>query len=298
MALSAAQLESWSQQGAVATSRDTYEAVRKCLSSASAPYSAQLFEIHLQGSYANDTNVFRDSDVDVVICQTSSFYHDAPTMGTEQNARFEAAYPGEGGYGQHQFKNEVFNWVSQQFGGSVELGRKAIYIPGLGNRRDCDVLPCSDFRYYYEFQSLSTQRYVDGICFFLPEGDRVINFPKQHRINCTSKNQETGGNFKKIVRIFKNARNRMVDVGVMRSGVAPSYFVEGMLWNVPSNVFTTNFSLSYVSALNWLAHNDRAIYRCANGIHLLLDGERYVSWNSADYLSYLNAMLDLWNRGP
>lgn len=67
MATPESQLDTWSKQGSVAQSRDTYASVKNMLDNSGSPYYLKSFESFLQGSYANDTNVYRDSDVDVVM---------------------------------------------------------------------------------------------------------------------------------------------------------------------------------------------------------------------------------------
>ena len=68
-------------------------------------------------------------------------------------------------------------------------------------------------------------------------GNRIRNFPEQHSKNCTAKHQATKGNFKPMVRVFKNMRNSMIEKKLLADGIAPSYFIEGMLWNVPPDKF-------------------------------------------------------------
>jgi hypothetical protein len=58
------QLDTWSHQGSVIQSSSTYQTVRLALLDKSAAHAEQDFGIFLQGSYANDTNIFADSDVD------------------------------------------------------------------------------------------------------------------------------------------------------------------------------------------------------------------------------------------
>lgn len=77
MAIPEAQLHTWSKKGADAQSRDTYATVKRVLEDRNAPYYSKSYASFLQGSYANDTNVYRDSDVDVVMRLDSTFYHDA-----------------------------------------------------------------------------------------------------------------------------------------------------------------------------------------------------------------------------
>src|ERR1043166_4458464 len=116
MTISESQLSTWAKQGAPAQSRDTYAAVKSALDDSGSPYYAKSFESFLQGSYANDTNVYRDSDVDVVIRLDSTFYHDANTMPSEQYAAFERGYPGSAQYELSHFKADVVSWLTSRFG--------------------------------------------------------------------------------------------------------------------------------------------------------------------------------------
>ena len=61
------QLTTWSHIGAMQQSAQTYETVRKVLNDSSSPYYSKDFSIFLQGSYGNNTNVYKESDVDVLI---------------------------------------------------------------------------------------------------------------------------------------------------------------------------------------------------------------------------------------
>jgi hypothetical protein len=53
---------------------------------------------------------------------------------------------------------------------------KAIFVPASGNRRNADILVALQFRRYYEFTALSSQRYEEGVCFYA-NGIRIENFP-------------------------------------------------------------------------------------------------------------------------
>ena len=271
------QLNTWSHQGSVTQSAQTYKSVKGVLGESNSPYYAKSFETFLQGSYANDTNVYRDSDIDITIRLDSTFYHDVPTLPADQQQAFERAYPGGAAYSLSDFKTEVVSWLKQKYGAGVTVGSKAIFIPGNDNRRDCDVLPCARFRYYYHFNSQTDQNYAEGICFFLNDGTRIVNFPKLHRENCTAKHQGCNQRFKPTVRIYKNMRNYMVDRGMLGDGVAPSYFIEGMLWNVPAANFGGNCADAFSNTFNYLIQTDRSDFKCANGIHILLsDGSKVI----------------------
>ncbi len=294
MAIPEGKLETWSHQGAAGPSRDTYASVKRTLEDPGAPYANKSPDVFLQGSYANDTNVARDSDVDVVACIDATFAHDADTLSADQFQAFQRAHPSSAPYTYHQYKQDVARWLTQRYGNSVRPGRKAIYIPAGPNRRECDVLPAIEYRYYYRFISLADQDFARGICFYLPDGTQIVNFPKQHATNCTTKHQATNSWFKRTVRVYKNMRNYMVDRNLLRDGVAPSYFIEGMLYNAPHRNFGTSFDATFVATFNHIVNADRAEFLCANGIHRLL-GNSPATWPAANCQAYLDALRQLWN---
>ena len=82
------------------------------------------------------------------------------------------------------------------------------------------------------------------MCFYAADGTKIVNFPKEHQQDCTTKHQATGSYFKPTIRIFKNMRNKMVDQGIIKKGLAPSYFIEGMLWNIPNEKYGTSYRRS------------------------------------------------------
>lgn len=295
MAIPESQLDTWSRQGATASSRTTYASVKTVLEDGEAPYAIKSPTIFLQGSYENDTNVARDSDVDVVAAIDSTFSHDANTLPNDQHQAFQRAYPDAASYTYQDYKRDVTAWLTRKFGSGVTAGRKAIYIPASSNRRDCDVLAATEYRYYYQFISSDNQRYASGICFYLPDGTQVVNFPKQHSDNCTVKHQATSSWFKPTVRIYKNMRNYLVERNQLQDGIAPSYFIEGMLYNVPNDKFGSSWESTFIATYNFLVNADRSTFKCANSIHPLL-GSSPVTWPSVNCQAYLDALRLNWNN--
>ena len=74
MAIPENQLETWSHQGSVTQSSSTYQTIKGVLEASTAPYSSHLHRSFLQGSYGNSTNIWADSDVDIVMQIDSVFY--------------------------------------------------------------------------------------------------------------------------------------------------------------------------------------------------------------------------------
>ena len=155
MAIPTAQLETWGKQGGpTGQFTSTYETIKGALENSNAPYANKAQTVFLQGSYQNNTNVYGDSDVDVVIRLESIFY---PTTlsnlsadGRQSRLRTGDA-SGAVQYTLLDFKRDVIDWLTKKYGFSVKPGGKAVYIEGAGTRRNADVLVAANHRRYYTF---------------------------------------------------------------------------------------------------------------------------------------------------
>lgn len=293
MAIPESQLETWSAIGSVTQSAQTYETIKKVLNDSASPYYSKDFSIFLQGSYGNNTNVYRDSDVDIVIRLDETYYSDLNYLEQGAKANFDGAFSAAS-YGYDEFKAEVLAWVRAKYGAAVNPGKKAIFIKGSGTRRDADVLVCARLRRYRKSSNGVDANYDEGICFFLPDGTRIVNFPKQHSENCTAKHQETNEWFKPVVRVYKNMRNRMIDERAIKDGLAPSYFIEGMLWNVPANLFGGSYEDSFVSTFNWILKADKTKLACVNDLYWLVRNNAQACWPTANFDAYIAAVRKYW----
>jgi hypothetical protein len=290
MAIPESQLETWSHQGSIQQSKATGDTIRTVLENGLAPYANQSYTAFLQGSYANDTNIFADSDVDIVMRLNSTYYYDLSFL-TETDRSTAQSNITPATYDLDDFKRDVTAWLVKKYGTAVRPGTKAIFIKEEGARRDADVLPCAVLRKYS-----GPYEYVEGICFFMPDGTRIDNFPKQHSGNCTTKHQNTSQWFKRTVRVYKNMRNKMIDRGLLGEGVAPSYFLEGMLYNVPAAKFGGPQTQNFCNTFNWTCEADRSKFVCANEQFYLLNDYSPVTWRAANCNKFLNAAKSLWNN--
>jgi hypothetical protein len=73
-----------------------------------------------------------------------------------------------------------------------------------------------------------------------------------------------------MVRILKNMRRKLVDDGLINGGSAPSYFLEGLLYNVPNDKFGTKFIDTFVAAMTWVLQAKRSDLLCANEQNFLV----------------------------
>jgi hypothetical protein len=175
----------------------------------------------------------------------------------------------------------------------VSLGSKAVWIKPNAGRRNADVLISAQFRRYHEFHDHSDQRYDEGIAFLVAGGKRIENFPKQRSANLTRKHQDTNNRLKPVVRIFKNIRNHMLDKKMLAQGVAPSYFIEGMLNNVPNDKFTVSYADTVAACHDWLVQSDHAKLVCASYLHWLVRAGEHTSWPPENFNKFLAAVRDL-----
>lgn len=294
MAIPETQLETWAKQGAIAGSRDTYATVKAALEDGAYQGTPQIF---LQGSYGNDTNIYAESDVDVVVRTDEFFHYDLTFLSEAERAAFHAAYPDRapGSYSYADFKNAVLAALRNRFGNAaVTPGKRAIAISPSGSRRSADVIVAAQLKRFDTFPGTPHE----GISFFTSAGERIDNFPKQHSANCTTKHQVTSSWFKPTVRILKNARGCMVDRGILASkSVAPSYFLEGLAYNVPASEFGGDYQDTIERVMTWLKSADTTTLLCANQLHWLIRNGS-VTWPDANYAAFMSGLAKLWKEWP
>jgi hypothetical protein len=294
MAIPEDQLTTWAKIGAQETSKTTYATAKGALESADAGYAGRDKDVFLQGSYGNDTNIWKESDVDVVIRLNSVFSYDDSALPESQKAARRAAYV-DSTYTHMNFRQDVLNVLRSRFSDDVQEGKKAVTIAARGNRRKSDVLIALKHKRYLSFDAIATEQAVSGIAFWKLDGGKVVNYPNQHRDNLVTKNQQTNKWLKHIIRIFKNARQRMIEDGYIDAGVAPSYYIECLLYNVPTDRFGNTYVDSMVKCVNWLSEADRSKFLCANRQYALLDGNADVTWNTKECDAFLKGLVGLWN---
>ena len=298
MTIPESQLETWSKQGTVAQSSATYQIIRNALLNSKSIYVDKSFEVYLQGSYGNDTNIYAESDVDTVMRLDSIFGYGINSLPPEQKATFEQAFGGPASYTFAEFKQGVVTRLTNAFGAdNVIAGNKAIKIKAGGSRRSADVVVCYQYRRYLRFNTFDDYEYISGIIFPSMSDGYIINYPKLHSENATVKHQATNRNFKPLVRIFKNMRSKLETDGLIEEGSAPSYFIEGLLYNVPNGNFSGSYGKIVLSILNWLYQTtDRTKFVCVNEQYYLLRNNVPTCWSVVNGEKFINAAIQLWNN--
>lgn len=295
MGIPESQLDTWSHQGSITQSSGTYNAIKSALEIADSPYADKDYKVFLQGSYGNDTNIYAESDVDIVIQMNNTFYHDLTKLPDAQKQAFKAAHS-DAEYSYDSFKKDVLTVLSDKYGNDINSGDKAISIAANGGRRKADVIAAVQYRRYQKFVNTSDQLYDEGICFFSSSGEQIANYPKYHSDNLTTKHQNTQKWFKPMARVLKNLRGKLIEEKVIANGVAPSYYLEGLLYNVPDDKFTTSYEDCFVNCINWIQEADRSKFVCASERYYLLWENSPVTWRALKCDEFLAATVKLWNQ--
>lgn len=289
------QLSDWSQKADSTWPSWTHSVLHDALAQAAALRDLDL-EIFVQGSYANGTNVRRDSDVDLVIQLKLPMEEDVADLSQAEAERFYQHY-GPTDYGWEEFREDVIRSLREGF--FVKEGNKCVDITDMDSllRVPADILPAIEFRKYRAFPSLMGERYEEGVFFRDAAGHVIINFPKQHLANGNRKDKLTGGLYKQVARVFKNARRH--DTASVDSETAPSYFIECLLYNVPDSCFRSSLSDAYPQCLKWLKDSRGQIsaFQCQNELRGLF-GTAPDQWSVASAERLVQALSDQWVNWP
>ena len=286
MPIPEAHLSRWSDHGSQAAAKRTHRKIRNVLGNHKWPRD-MAFDVFLQGSYANDTNLEAASDVDVVLVLDRdsdsvviSPFQLAPTLPPESDAcRW------------NEFRREALKALGAGFGsGDVAQGDKSIKIKEAKQRLAADVVVCVPHGSHSILGSIS-----EGVTFMsLREKRWIVNFPKEHMRNGADKGRRTQDRYRRTVRMFKNARNHLLDEGRITTDVAPSYFVECLIYNAPDYMFQPRFDETYRLIVDWFARTHLDGLRCQNG-RLALFGPSTDQWTTENARTFVRELVGMWN---
>lgn len=217
----------------------------------------------VQGSYANNTNIKRYSDVDVSVVYT-------PIIPLSLENYFM------------NFKADIYKALYRKFGSDAKRKNKSIRVEGNTYRKSIDVVPAFSLSGNIE----------NGIQFITDDGNKIINYPLKQIRNENLKNKETNYKFKRYVRIFKNIRMDMETSNITSAKKIGSFQIESLIWNASNEVFTKYTTLGYgvEEIISYLVSHKYLIdsYCESNGIKKLCN----------DYMSkyYLEQFIDEINN--
>jgi hypothetical protein len=251
-------------------------------------------ELYAKGSYANNTNVRIDSDVDIAIDCHRLFYWDYASYVTAPNPALPHNTYG-GKWAPATWRSAVIAALEAKFGKSdVDTsGKVAINIKAVpGSRPSIDVVPGFHYRSYTKADK---SRWRDGSCVFpTPSGSKVINWPDQQLSNGRAKNDRTDKRYKDFVRILKNAENHLAKNNIIPD--LASYLMECLVWNVDDNTLklgTRNDAFRATLQELWYGLSDKEIWNEwtePNDIKYMFRGDK--KWTHAEAKSLIQ---ETWN---
>jgi hypothetical protein len=193
-------------------------------------------------------------------------------------------------------RDDVLAALRLQFGdSSVRPGKKAIKVITGRGRKEADVIPAVQFRCYASFKSRSDLTAHWGIQFFDSAGNAIVNYPKYHIERGKAKNSadRTGGQYKLTIRVFKNLRNYLVENNLLGEGIAPSYFLECALHNVPDTLFVGSLTNTIPAILDHLLKAPSSSLLCQNGVTPLI-GTGSIQWTKERCAEFVAAAIKAW----
>ena len=280
MPIPGSELSRWCHPRSAMSSKQAHVSIRDVLVS-DEQLSEFRHEVLLQGSYKNSTNLRKDSDVDLVVRLAYKLNPSIAALSgkrSQENASHQAAHKHW-----HSFRRRALRVMKNRYRDAVTSGRKTIKLAKGELHADADLVV--------------TLSYKEGIAFYLPDEKRwVVSFPQHHHQQGLKKEETTHRRFKRTVRMFKAARNRLVEKGMLTKDDAPSYFIECLLYNVPDDLFKPKLAATYTGIVDWLKKEELKDFECQNG-RVDLFGPGKEQWSVKKARTFLRALQELWEAG-
>ena len=179
------------------------------------------------------------------------------------------------------FRQHALRAMRAEFGDAVTAGRKSLKIARGKIPANADVVVAL--------------KYEDGLALYVPDERRwIVSHPQRSHQRGARKERATGNRFKRTVRMFKAARNHLVSNGRIDASVAPSYFIECLLYNVPDRLFSQQLGSTYVEVLQWLGSAQTRGFVTQSG-SIELFGPRPEQWSVDELRRFTAEFQRLWN---
>jgi predicted nucleotidyltransferase len=247
---------------------------------------ASNIRVFVKGSYANKTNVRRDSDVDIAVEWKSWAYI------TRVNDALKYSWPqlgvtlGGDGPTPSEYRQWIRDALVTAFGNAAVdvTGKTAITVTKSSTTLDADVVPSFRLKRYARLGAAPDV----GNRVYRTDSQTITNWPDQHKANSITKNTATTKRYKQLVRALKRLENDMLSVGLLKDEVQ-GYFIECLLYNLPHREFSgTSYktTASNLLAALWHAiqsdtHND---WVEVNGLKWLWrDGQTWTPAEAANF---------------
>jgi hypothetical protein len=253
-----------------------------------ASFTGVDYTVEAKGSFANNTNVRYDSDVDIKVQVNEPYYHDYHPKLNFLSWRLKTKSSGL--WTPDYLREQVGLALQAAFGNINKSHNVAFYVPEVaGSRPSTDVVPCFAYHQYRDWNC--TQR-DEGSLVYTRDGSKIINWPHQQLVNGRAKNVRTNRRYKFAVRALKAVENDLAEAGII--GALPSYFMECLVYNVPDQVLLVDSldaafhgALSHLrEAVDWWFGNPRKLVEPNEIKKVFQDGQK---WKVQDARQLLEA---------
>lgn len=198
---------------------------------ASDELNKRTIKVFGQGSYANDTNVRLDSDIDINVRHDDTIFIQIPDGENQEDYGYSNS-----DYKFSEYKDAIERALVAKFSrAEVHRNDKCITVDGNSYRVEADVVPT----FKYNRHETNGGKAI-GTKFITDKFKPIINYPLQHIDNGKTKNAETHKRFKRLTRIIKRIRYKMIEDGEHVSDSITSFLLECLMWNVPNRIYNNN----------------------------------------------------------
>jgi hypothetical protein len=212
------------------------------------PLNDRPYVVYAKGSYANNTNVRLNYDVDIAVEYRGYFFNDQELDLDGQPDSVVGVVPTTDTYTQDEFKADILGALHAAYGTSaIEKGRIAYRVRERKTTLPADVVPSWEYRRYDRIVN-GQPVYQQGSCVYPTGGARIVNYPSQQQRANNAKNSLANKRYKRMVRALKKLQTRLVQEGELSDEVA-SYFVECLVFNVPDDCFNHDAYLADMRAV-------------------------------------------------
>ena len=265
--------------------RDKTETEIKRALSASSRLQSVQYKVYAKGSYANNTNVRLDYDVDIAVECTEFCYHDVSPGARSQKAEIDAQFHTyDKDYGLRAFKDDIEAALVDFYGRSaVQRGNFALRVREKKTTLPADVVPCCTFKSVTNIDRRGNLTSICGTRLRPDKGDDVTNWPQQQLENGITKNNATNHRYKFMVRALKRLETELVKEGLLKDEL-PSFLIECLVYNVPDDSF------------NHATYMDEMRAVLANIFNATLSDERCTEWVEVNWRKYLFRSSQPWTR--
>lgn len=252
--------------------RETTEKEIKDALASYAPLKGKPYRVYAKGSYANNTNVRLNYDVDIAVEYYGYFYYDLDFAVKGEPKETVGIVASDDPYTRDDFKADILGAVQAAYGASaIKTGRIAYRVREKKTTLPADVVPSWEYRRYDAIDVCHL-----GSCVFPSDGHRKVNYPERQKTRNNTKNDyfHTSRRYKRMVRALKKLQTRLIDAGELKDEIA-SYHVECLVYNVPDNCFNRSSYLADMRAILATIFNET------------LESGGWNDWEEVNGLTYL-----------